>query len=148
MLDLKFIRENKETLEDMLVKRGINLKLTELYELDYNRRKFLKQIEELRAVRNKKSDLIGKLKKEGREVTELIEEMKKVSERIKKLGEDLNNIEGKLFNFLLTIPNIPHNSVPVGIDSNDNLEIRKVGEKPNFPLSPSLIGKLVKNWGY
>ncbi len=136
MLDLKFIRENREIIKKMLEKRGISLPLEKFYELDENRRNLLKRIEELRAKRNKTSDLIGKLKREGKDTSALIEEMKEISKTIKSMEEDLDNIEEKLLNFLLIIPNIPHSSVPVGEDSKDNLEIRKVGEKPKFSFEP------------
>jgi len=147
MLDLKLIRENREIIEEMLEKRGISLPLERFYELDEERRNLLKRIEELRAKRNKTSDLIGKLKREGKDTSELIEEMKEVSKTIKSMEEDLDNIEEKLLNFLLIIPNIPHSSVPVGEDSEDNLEIRKVGEKPEFSFEPKPHWEIGKKLG-
>jgi len=147
MLDLKFIRENRKVIEEMLEKRGIDLPLEKFYELDEERRNLLKKIEELRAKRNRTSDLIGKLKREGKDTSNLIKEMKEVSRTIKSMEENLDNIEKKLSNFLLIIPNIPHSSVPKGEDSKDNLEIRKIGERPEFPFEPKPHWEIGKKLG-
>ncbi|MCP2519076.1 serine--tRNA ligase [Candidatus Aminicenantes bacterium AC-708-M15] len=147
MLDLKFIRENRKAIEEMLEKRGINLPLQKFYELDEKRRNLLKKIEELRAKRNKTSDLIGKLKREGKDTSALIEEMKEVSKTIKFMEEDLDKTEEKLSNFLLIIPNIPHSSVPIGEDAEDNCEIRRVGEKPEFSFEPKPHWEIGKKLG-
>jgi seryl-tRNA synthetase len=147
MLDLKFIRENRKIVEEMLKKRKTDLPLYRFYELDEERRNLLRKIEELRAKRNKTSDLIGKLKKEGKDASKLIEEMKEVSKTIKSMEENLNKIEKELSNFMLIIPNIPHSSVPVGEDSEDNLEVRRVGEKPKFSFEPKPHWEIGKKLG-
>ncbi len=147
MLDLKFIRENKKFLKDMFAKRGIDLQLDEFYDLDKKRIEFLKKVEKLRAIRYKNSDLIGKLKREGKEVSHLIKEMKRVSEEIRIVEKELDAIENNLNKFLLIIPNIPHSTVPIGKDSNDNLELRRVGEKPNFSFKPKPHWEIGKKLG-
>ncbi len=132
MLDLKFIRENPD-----LVKRAIQLKkerdnIDEILKLDEGRRELIKRGDALKARRNDVTEEIANLKKQGRDATELIEEMRKVSDGIKVIDSELRKIEDELENLLLWVPNIPHESVPIGKDSSYNVVVRTWGEVPEF----------------
>ena len=84
------------------------------------------------------SQLIGQMKKAGEDATDIIAAMKKISDEIKSLDDEYKDIEAKLQNLLLNIPNIPHESVPEGLSSDKNVEVRTFGEKPafSFPVKP------------
>ncbi len=132
MLDLKFIRENPD-----LVKKAIELKkekdhVDEILKLDERRRELIKIGDALKARRNDVTEEIANLKKRGEDASELIEEMRKVSDEIKKIDSELKEVEMQLENLLLWIPNIPHESVPVGKDANDNVVVRTWGEIQEF----------------
>jgi len=124
MLDLKFIRENIKKVNKGLKQREEKISLDELLQLDSERRKMLVEVEDLKYRRNKTSEEIGKLKREGKEVKELIGEMHKVSERIRELDEKLKELQEKTRSLLLVIPNLPHESVPVGKTPKDNKVVR------------------------
>lgn len=125
MLDLKFIRENPE-----LVKRGIINKnepdrVDELLELDKQRRSLITQTEELKAKKNSVSKEVGKLKKEGKDASLIIAEMKIISDKTKEIDTELHQIDEKLNDILYYIPNLPHESVPVGKTEEENVEVRQ-----------------------
>jgi seryl-tRNA synthetase len=132
MLDRKFIRENIDKVEKALQDRGVESPLDKFQELEEERRDLLYENEQLRHKRNVNSDKIGELKREGKDASNLINEMKEVSEKIKEYDEKLAEIEEELDSILLKIPNIPHESVPVGMDEEDNREIKKWGEPREF----------------
>ncbi|MEC4684956.1 MAG: serine--tRNA ligase [Nitrospirota bacterium] len=136
MLDARFVRENVQVVRDALQKRGYEIALDEFLSLEEKRREVIREVEELRNRRNVVSDQIGSLKKGGGDATDLISEMKKVSERIKALDEELKGVDIKVRDFLLNLPNIPHESVPVGRDESDNLEIRQWGKPEEFDFEP------------
>ena len=125
MLDLKFIRENPE-----LVKKGIENKnekntVDEILALDIERRDLLQKTEDLKSKRNKVSGDIAKMKKNGEDAEYLVVEMRGVSEEIKELDDKLREIGDKLNDLLVWVPNLPHESVPVGKSSADNVEVRR-----------------------
>ena len=136
MLDLKFVRANLDKIKDMLAKRGYDLDLSGFERLDKKRREIITEIESLRAKRNEINNKISQKKKKGEDATELIEEMKEISLKIKEKEKELPEIEREFNNFLLLIPNIPHESVPVGKDENDNKVVRYWGKKPEFSFEP------------
>ncbi|HEX8949420.1 MAG TPA: serine--tRNA ligase [Dissulfurispiraceae bacterium] len=136
MLDARFVRENIDVLKKALEKRGAEVNLSEFLPLEDERLRFLKESEELRNKRNTVSEEVGKLKRQKQDATALIEEMKGVSERIKEIDEALKGIEEKTRLFLLNIPNIPHESVPVGKDETENVEVRKWGTPREFDFAP------------
>ncbi|HSO72449.1 MAG TPA: serine--tRNA ligase [Thermodesulfobacteriota bacterium] len=136
MLDLKILRERLSWVQDRLTLRGQALSWDTFEALDRERRTILQEVEELKHRRNVVSELIGRLKKEKKEAPETIGEMREVSRRIKELDEHLTGIEGKFQDFLLNLPNIPHESVPVGYSSEDNPVVRTWGEKPVFSFDP------------
>jgi len=136
MLDARFVRENVQVVRDALQKRGYEIALDEFLSLEEKRREVIREVEELRNRRNVVSDEIGRLKKSGGDATDLISEMKKVSERIKALDEELKGVDMKVRDFLLNLPNIPHESVPVGRDESDNTEVRQWGKPEEFVFEP------------
>jgi seryl-tRNA synthetase len=136
MLDLKLLRERLPWVQDRLGLRGQALPWETFEGLDRERRTILQEVEELKHRRNVVSELIGRLKKEKKEAPETIEEMRQVSKRIKELDEALAGIETQFQDFLLKLPNIPHESVPAGFTSEDNPVLRSWGEKPVFPFNP------------
>lgn len=138
MLDLKFLRENREKVTSEIKKRGIDLDLEDLIRYDDKRKEFSKKADELKAKKNKVSDEIGKLKREGKEdvAEEKREEMKGISYEIKELDERIKRCEDSIAEILLLIPNLPDASVPVGPDETGNVEVKKWGEPPKFSFKP------------
>jgi len=132
MLDMRFIRENPEVLEEAMKKRNMESPVKKFQELDDKRRDLLYEAEQLKHKRNVNSDKIGELKRNGEDASDLISEMQDVSARIKELDQQVAEVEAELNELLLSIPNIPHQSVPVGTDEEDNQEIRKWGEPRKF----------------
>jgi seryl-tRNA synthetase len=135
MLDSKSLRDNLETVEARLKTRGGSLDLTGFRELDSRRRELLRQSEELKALRNRVSDEISKIKDKSQAQAQ-IAEMREVGVRIKSLDEELKGIEEGLEQFLMTMPNIPNEAVPIGASESDNVEVRKWGEPPVFSFPP------------
>ncbi len=136
MLDIKFIRDNRERVEEALKNRQTNLDIAPLFEIDQKRRELLREIEELRNRRNTVSAKIGQMKKNKEDASEYISEMKEVGARIKAIDKELSDIEARFREFLLAIPNIPHESVPVGKDEDENVEVKKWGTIPEMDFEP------------
>ncbi|MCD6265278.1 MAG: serine--tRNA ligase [Deltaproteobacteria bacterium] len=136
MLDLKFVRSNLDLITDMLKNRGYDLDLSRFQHLDKKRRSILVRLEDLRYQRNKVSDQIAAMKKDKEDVSSLISEMKTVSKEIKGMEVDLPEIADELNKLLLVIPNIPHESVVIGKDADDNPVIRMWGKIRNFDFTP------------
>jgi seryl-tRNA synthetase len=138
MLDLKFIRENVELVRKGAEAKGIAINLDELISLDEQRRKLIQEGESLKAKRNEVSAQIGKLKKEGGDASRTIAEMESVKDRIQAIDLELRDVEKNVNELLLTIPNIPHPSVPLGRTPAENKEVFRWGEFPDvdFELKP------------
>lgn len=132
MLNIAFIREHPEKVQEGFRKRGITIDLAPILKLDSEHRALLKKTEDMRYQRNTASDEIGRLKRETKSVEGLLAQMKVVSEKIKRLEGDISSIENELKDMLLTLPNLPHESVPVGANEKDNIEIRRWGDIPEF----------------
>ena len=132
MLDLKFIRENPEVVKNAIRLKGNRDTVDEILKLDERRRELIRKGDALKARRNDVTEEIANLKKQGKDATDLIEEMRKVSDEIKSIDAELKKVETELENLLLWLPNIPHSSVPVGKDANDNVVVRMWGEIPEF----------------
>lgn len=148
MLDSKFVRNNVDIVKDSLIKRKADVSLIDQFlKVDENWRKYTVQIEELKAKRNADSDKIGVLKKKKADASALLAEMKELSDKIKGLEKEQKAIEFKLTEIVLTIPNIPHQSVPVGKSSQDNPVLRSWGEKNNFDFKPLAHDELGKKLG-
>ncbi|MFB4168741.1 serine--tRNA ligase [Virgibacillus sp. JSM 102003] len=133
MLDMKFLRNNFQEVKEKLAHRGENLsELDKFGELDERRRKLIAETETMKAKRNEASKQISVLKKEKKDAEPAIKEMREVGEQISTLDNELKEIEEKLNYMMLSIPNIPHESVPIGEDEEDNVEARKWGDMPTF----------------
>lgn len=136
MLDLRFIRDNIEYLQEMLAKRGSNFSLEEFEQLDAERRDILTEVEALRGKRNTVSAQVAQMKKAGEDASAIIAEMGTVSSRIKELDVKLAEVDEKLTYIQKTIPNIVHESVPVGKDEEDNLVVKTWGTPKQFSFQP------------
>ena len=136
MLDIKFVRENLDTVKETLEKRGSKLSFDSFLDSEKKRREILLQVEELRGRRNVVSKEVGALKKDGQDASEQMAEMKLVGERIKSFDEELKIHEQQMQDFLLNVPNMLDDSVPKGADEDDNVEVRKWGEPRKFDFEP------------
>ena len=138
MLDIKFIRENRDLVRSGAEAKGISISLDEIFSLDDKRRTLIQEGDTLKAKRNLVSAEVGKIKKQGGDASAVIAEMDYVKKRIQELDPEIRDIETNLHSLLLTIPNIPHASVPLGNTPADNKEIFRWGEtlKTDFPLKP------------
>ncbi len=129
MLDLKFIRNNKEIVETAIRNKNEKGDINKLLELDEKKRTLQFDYDNLRAEQNSVSKKIPQLKKSGGAVSGLLKGMGKVSAQIKAISTELSEVEDLLQQEILRIPNIPHESVPIGADESANVEIRSWGEK-------------------
>ena len=136
MLDLKFMRENKELIEEMLKNRNSDLTLDEFAKLDEERRVILSEVEALKNKRNTESQEIARLKKAKEDATVLIKEMGEVSAKIKELDEKLAAVDEKIKYIQMTIPNKYHETTPIGKDEDENVEIRRWGTPREFTFEP------------
>ncbi len=139
MLDIKRIRMDLEEIKVAMAKRGEkDFNLDEVLEMDDERKRLLQQVEQMKNQQNTVSKEIPIFKKEGKDVTEIMEEMKALSNTIKELDVEVKEVEDKIYEAMLRIPNVPHNDVPYGDTDDDNVEIRKWGEPRqfNFDLKP------------
>lgn len=136
MLDPKYIRENIDEVKEALQKRKEDIDLDKFLELDQKRREYIANVEKLKNRRNTVSQEIAKLKREKQDAEHLIKEMQEVSKTIKEYDDKVREVENELNDFLLTIPNIPHPSVPVGQTDEDNVVVRKWGEPTTFDFDP------------
>jgi len=136
MLDAKYIREHIDEVREKLGLRGQTISLNQFVSIDSERRKAIQEWERLRALQKKVSDEVSKRKREGKDASELLSEMKKVSQEMKDLDKIIEEKEKALQDFLLIIPNLPHESVPKGTDSSENAEVRRWGEIPEFDFKP------------
>ncbi|EAE3256232.1 TPA: serine--tRNA ligase [Listeria monocytogenes] len=137
MLDVKLLRNNFDEVKQKLQNRGEDLGEFEKFgELDKRRRTLIVETEALKSQRNEVSQEIAKLKREKQDADAKIEEMRVVGDRIKTLDIELREIDEKLDMILMSIPNIPHESTPVGESEDDNVEIRKWGEVRAFDFEP------------
>lgn len=138
MLDSKYIEENLETVEQKIKERGGEFDRAAFKALDQERKKIISEVEKLENERNVGSKKVGELMRDGKkeEAGELQAELKQKSERIKELSEERKRADEGFRDFLLTVPNIPDDSVPVGASEDDNVEVKSWGEKREFPFEP------------
>ena len=136
MLPKKRLREELDTIKRELAKRGTDISFDEWLQSDQMERELKGQIESIQARKNSASKEIVALKKENAPVDSILNEMKQLDQQIEALKNNLKKIQEEVAAFLLTIPNIPHHSVPVGKNENDNLEVRKWGTQPLLVFPP------------
>ena len=132
MLDVKFLREDLTRVKERMATRGTEIDWDEFVYLDQQRRDTLARIEKLKERKNRLSGEIGKVKKSGGDATVLMREVEEVSETIRKGEEPLAEIEARFEKFMLTVPNLPEPSVPVGRSAAENREVRRWGDPPQF----------------
>jgi seryl-tRNA synthetase len=148
MLDARFVRDNPERVIKALTDRGYDAGIIDKFlKIEEQRRSLLLDVERYRQERNELSEKISGIKKEGADAAVETEKAKSVSEAIKIKEEALKELDGKTKNFLLNIPNIPHESVPIGKDETENREIRRWGEPRQFDFEPMNhwdIGEMLK----
>jgi seryl-tRNA synthetase len=136
MLDIKFVRENRDSVERMLEQRGYDMDLQSILSLDQQRREAIQEVESLKHERKVVSDRIAQMKKKNEDASEIISRMRQVSRRIKELDGRLGEVEDELHRSLLLIPNVPHESVPFGKDADDNPVVKRWGEISQFSFTP------------
>jgi seryl-tRNA synthetase len=136
MLEIKFIRDNPEKVKNALKARNNPFDLDAFLQKDAQRRALIQEIEELRSERNRVSETIGQLKKAKQDASELMERMKAVNSRIKEIESVLDGLEQEVANGLLSIPNIPHETVPIGKDDTENQVVKLWGDRPTFDFEP------------
>ncbi|MFB3844884.1 MAG: serine--tRNA ligase [Candidatus Cloacimonadaceae bacterium] len=136
MLDLKFIRANTELVRQAITNKNEKANLDKLLKLDDKRRKLQFDFDNLKAEQNRVSQEIALRKRNKEDAAELISRASKIAEEIKRLNAELNEKENELQAVLMWIPNVPHQSVPVGKDESANLVIREWGKKPDFAFTP------------
>lgn len=149
MLDVKFIRENEALCKERLAKRGKSYdeEIDLILALDQRRRDIIGKVESMKAEQNKVSKSIPKRKKAGEDVSSLLTEMKQLSQDIKQLDTERLEVEGKLHEVLLTVPNVPAAKVPDGLDDSCNPEIRRWGDVREFGFEPKAHWDLGKALG-
>ncbi len=132
MLDPKTIKENSQMIQDMLRARAVDFDLDGLIDSDQKRREFIIKTDELRKKKNQMASEISQKKKKREDASEIINEMKSVAEELSKLEAFQEEIEEKYTKLAFTIPNLIHDSVPVGEDDTSNKEVKKWGKIPEF----------------
>lgn len=136
MLEIKYVRQNLSEVKRALSNRGGSANFDAFIDCDTKRGALLQESETLRHQRNVVSDTIAKMKKNGENAEALVTEMRNVSSRIKDLEKELAENETALSDILLAIPNIPHESVPIGKDESDNTLLKTIGEPRKFDFTP------------
>ena len=138
MLDIKRIRQNPEALvEAMRKRRNKGADVTALLELDAKRREVMQEVEQLKAKRNEGSAKVPAMKKAGEDTTALMAEMKELGARVKELDDQIAKMDEELQSMLMSVPNIPHESVPEGADDKANVEVRRWSEPTKFDFEPN-----------
>jgi len=136
MLDIKYLRQNIDFVSGKMRERGQEMNLERFIALDAGRREIIREVEGLRSERNTVSKQIGEKKKNREDAADIIARMGLVSARIKELDEALKKTDEDLDAILMTIPNLPHESVVCGRGAEDNPVVRVWGEKPQFSFTP------------
>ncbi|NLO81940.1 MAG: serine--tRNA ligase [Clostridiales bacterium] len=136
MLDPRLIRTNPDLVKQKLSRRKEDVDLDKFLELDARRRAYIGEVEKLKNKRNIVSQQIARYKKEKKNTDEIIKEMKQVSDTIKEYDDKIRELEQQLNEILLTIPNLPHDSVPEGDSEEQNVEIRRWGQPKEFTFTP------------
>lgn len=138
MLDIKLIKEKPEYVKQRLITRNADYssEIDRIIEADVQRRSLITDTEQLRARQNSVSKEIPKLKKEGKDTSEIFEEMRKLSDKVKADTDKIDDLDSEIESLLLSIPNLPDESVPIGPDDSANVEIRRWGEPRSFNFNP------------
>src|SRR5512135_2035557 len=136
MHDLSYFRSHFDAISERLGARSNPPNLDQFRDLDRERRSAISQVEQLKARRNAETQEIGKLKREGADTTERQKAVRAIGEEVAALDERVNQLDAQFRELLAGIPNVPHESVPAGRDSDDNVEVRRVGQPRPFDFEP------------
>lgn len=147
MLDIKLIRDNPEKIKREIAKKKTDVDIDNLIKLDETRRSSIAESETLRARRNDVSKQIGDFKKANKPCDAAMEQMRVIGDRIKELDEQIRHLTEKIDGLLVWIPNIPHESSPVGDNATANRFVREWGTKPSFDFPPKGHIELGENLG-
>lgn len=147
MLDLKLIQRDPEIVINALKKRHSSIDVNEFLELDARRRSLLNEVEVLKSQRNKASEEVAKIKRAGGDASDRFKELGELASRIKELDAAAEEVVTKVNEWLISVPNVPHESVPVGKDENDNVELHTWGEKPAMDFAPKEHWQLAEELG-
>lgn len=147
MLDLKFVRENLDKVAEAMKNRHTEVDLDAFRKLDQERRDLLQEVEADKSMRNSVSAEISKMKKNGEDASEKILSMRTLGDKITETDKKLKEVEQGLRDIMLTIPNMPDASVPVGKDDTENPEVRKWGEPTHFDFEPKAHWDLGEDLG-
>ena len=148
MLDIKMIRQNVAMVKEKLATRNVDeAKINEFVALDEKRRAELVKVEELKKLRNDVSGEIAQLKRNKENADDKIAKMKKVGQEIKALDEQIAKIDEELTAIATTLPNLPHESTPIGKDEDDNVEVRRHGSVRAFDFEPKPHWEIAENLG-
>lgn len=142
MLDRRLLREDPERLQRGLARRGVELDVEPVLERDGRRLDLLREVEGLKAERNAASEEIGRRKKQGEEAEDAVQAMRALGDRIKSLEGQLHDLDREMDEFLLSVPNIPHDSVPLGKSEEDNPTVKEWGTPPSFGFKPKAHDEL------
>ena len=147
MISIKIIRKNPQSVQDILNLKGYQGSITKIHSLDENYRNINKKLEDHRAQKNKVSEQVALLKKDGKDSNDQIVEMRKLGKKVKALEGKLSKVKKELNSKLDEIPNLPHPSVPKGKDEKDNVVIREWGDKKVFDFAEKTHLELSKDLG-
>ena len=147
MHDLGYFREHISEFKQMAAHRGVTIDFDAFAALDEERRSLITATERMKADRNKASDEIARRKKAKEDASAILSDMKRVSEDIKQADERIAALDQRLADFMLTVPNRPHSSVPVGHDASANVEVRRWGAPPKFDFKPRPHWEIAENAG-
>ena len=136
MLDLRVVREQPEAVARALAQKGGADLVTQVLDLDADRRRLIKETEDLKALRNRASEAIGQAKRRGEDATAEMARMRDVGDRVKALDGELKAIDERVDDLLAQIPNLPHPSAPAGASDVDNVEVRTWGTPRTFAFEP------------
>lgn len=136
MLDLKKVCDNIEYVEERLSGRSGHFPIAEVAQKAKRRKEIIREVEALKAEKNKVSAEIAQMKREGKACDDLIKKMRDEGDKIKALDDELSEVESSLKELMYAIPNLPDESVPLGSDSDDNVEVRRWGEPTKFDFEP------------
>lgn len=147
MIDIKLLRSNPELIETSVRNRGGDIDIRSIMDLDAKRREIVFELDQIKQKRNENSALVGKGKIEPEEKKALIEETRQLGEQIKEKNNTVKEIEERIEAFLLEIPNVLHESTPIGASEDENVEQYTWGDIPNFDFEPQHHADLAENLG-
>jgi seryl-tRNA synthetase len=136
MIDVRLLRQEPQKVRSALNARGVDLDLDEVIRLDELRRDLIRQWEDLQHQRKELSQRIGRMMKRGEDAAALKSQVQQLGDRLKEIDSERQKVEETFAGLMLQIPNLPHESVPIGADSSENVEVKRWGRPPEFPFKP------------